>query len=529
MPGSDDQIAGEGAIAGARGGVLAEVAHEIRTPLGGILGMIQLMLDGDLDPLQRQRAETIQHSAEALLHILNDVLDTARLDAGRLEIVEVDFDLAEIVEDAVDLMSARARDRQIDLAAYIEPDLRTMVRGDPHRLRQVLLNLVANAIKFTPSGAVAIEVKRLRADPDGGMLVRFDVIDTGIGIAPEHLPTLFERFSQGDRTIAARYGGTGLGLAISQNLVTLMGGEIGVQSAPGLGSDFWFTIGFGKSAMTAQAAATLPAELQGLRALVVDAVDADRRITARLLEGVGLRVTTAADSAAAAAEMERRCRESLPYDLLVIDQAMPGGGSMSLALSIRGDPRFAGLRLALAASPGSTSWGQADFDVVIAKPIRLRNLLDSLLRLFEDRTVASPDEAASASGPRILLAEDNDVNQQVAATLLRRAGYTVDVVGDGLKAVEAARVTPYDLILMDAHMPALDGIEATKRIRVEGGPNAGTPIVALTANALSGAREKYLAQGMNDYLAKPFRQGQLLEMAQRWIGGDVATSAPSPA
>jgi CheY-like chemotaxis protein len=521
-----------------RGEVLTEVAHEIRTPLNGIIGMVALMLDGPLEPVQRQRAETVYNSAEALLRILNDVLDAAKLDAGRLEIAETDFDLAEVVEDAVELMSGRARDRNIDLGVYLEPGLRTMVRGDPHRLRQVLLNLIGNAIKFTESGAVAVEVKTQATD-EAQTTVRFDVIDTGIGVPADFVPRLFQKFSQADQSVARRFGGTGLGLSISQRLVELMGGAIGVESAVGLGSDFWFTLRFPKSALTAQTAATLPVALQGLRALVVDAVESDRRITARLLEALGLRVACAEDGFAAAADIERRWHQDAPYDLLVVDQSMPGMASEALAERIRADERFAAMRIAMVASPSGSLGAAGAVDIVISKPIRLRVLAESLSRLFEEKPAAAPalprpgpqldvapppaplglgpaaSEAASA-GKRVLLAEDNDVNQQVASALLRRAGFVVDIVTDGLQAVEAARNRRYDLILMDAHMPGLDGTEATERIRALGEPNGTVPIVALTANAMAGAREKYLSLGMNDYLAKPFRLNQLLEIARRW-------------
>ena len=505
----------------------AEVAHEIRTPLNGILGMVSLMLDGELGAIQRQRAETMRNSAEALLRILNDVLDTARLDAGRLETVEADFDLAELVEDSVDLMCGRAGDRALDLAAYVEPCLRTMLRGDPYRLRQILLNLIGNAIKFTDAGAVAVEVKTAAVEGDL-VEVRFDVIDTGRGVAPEFLPQLFERFCQAGDVVASHIGGSGLGLSICRRLVEMMGGRIGVESAIGLGSDFWFTLPLRRSALDGNEAGAAVAVLQGLRALVVDAVESDRRITARLFAQSGLRVSSAEDGFAATAELERRWFREAPYDLVVVEQSVPGMTSDALIRRIRDDERFADTRIVVMAAPAGAAGTVAGADLVIAKPIRLRLLAESLAQLFGGLPgpvappAAPPAEPApievSPTAKRILLAEDNEINQRLALAVLDRAGFTVDVVGDGLEAVAAAEHRRYDLILMDAHMPQLDGTGAAARIRALPAPFGEVPIVALTANAMAGAREKYLALGMNDYLSKPFRLNELLDMVRLWVG-----------
>ncbi len=510
--------------------VLADFSHEVRTPLSGILGVVALMMEHGLEPVQQQRAETIRGAAEALLGIVDNVLDLSKIEAGKVEIEKIDFDLVETVEDVIELMSGRARERRIDLAVFVEPGLHTMVRGDPTRLRQILLNLVGNAIKFTEKGAVSVEITALGSD-EQGLQIRFDVIDTGIGIAESAVPTLFEKYTQADSTVTRRFGGTGLGLAISRELVERMGGTIGVESVLGQGSRFWFTLRLGESA--AEAAAGLPAvaALQGRRGLIVNAVTSTAGITARQLEALGLSVTCVADGFDAAAELERRAFHKAPYDLVVIDRLVTGLSAEALTRRLRDNPDFTGLRIVVTAGPTDPIDPTAPIDLVLIRPVRHRSLAEGLARLFVappgPAEISSPESGSSRAGEeprtgrRILVAEDNDVNRLIAVSYLTRAGYSVDAATDGQQAIDAVKREAYDLILMDAHMPILDGTEATRRIRRMAPPRSTIPVIALTASTLAGAREKYLAVGMNDYLSKPFKREELLDVVARWLpGGD---------
>ena len=532
----------------AKSDFLATMSHEIRTPLNGIIGASSLLMDTELTADQRRFAETARLSAETLLTIINAILDFSKIEAGALELDETEVELRPLVEGVIDMLAARVRGKHVELTYFVAGDAHGAFLADGARLRQVLLNLVGNAVKFTDRGSVSILVEcssaasqvvcnRTTGEP---CPITFTVVDTGTGIPEAARPRIFTMFTQADASISRRFGGTGLGLAISRRIVELMGGTIGFESEEGAGSRFWFTVPL-KRSCGQETAPPDERPLGGLRVLVVDDVAVNRQIFTRQIENWGAVAVTAENGARALGMVRDALTRGSPFDIILLDHHMPEMTGVELAEAVRSDAALKGTRLVLATSGDAAELVAARasgrFDAVLAKPFHHDALLASLLGRLRPGLVVVPsaDAAETPQVPvttplRLLLAEDNGVNQQVAVAMLARLGHRTDVANDGGEAVSMVERGNYDLVLMDMQMPNVDGLQATRMIRAIPGRKGRVPIIAMTANALAGDREICLEAGMNDYIPKPVDRRRLSTMLARWSVTIAAQSvAPVPA